>query len=109
MGGPHKKDKRSEGNQRRKITREQEHQLVQIFLHSAEVGGVEVVEQMCLDWGVSRNYARHRVLERYGVSHTKKFRRKRGAKPGKERKSGRVSDSHDPRWAWAIERGPVTI
>ena len=108
MGGPHEKTKKAESKHKRKITRDQQHQLIQIFLHSNEVGGVEVAEQMCMDWGVSRNYARCRVLESYGTTHTK-FRRKRGAGSGKKRKCGCVSDINDPRWAWAIERGPVII
>lgn len=71
----------------RKITRRQEHQLVQTFLHL----GQSVAGPMCIEFGVSSSYARSRAYELGLLPHRKASVFSRG----------------DHRWKWAIERGGI--
>lgn len=80
---------------RQKISERQRDQLLQVYLHM----GLEVSRKLCLEYGVSRDYAAKRASE-IGKSHRKIFR---GAGKG----SMRV-DHGDPRWRWAVERGAVS-
>jgi hypothetical protein len=79
---------------RRKVTAETRDQLVQIFLHM----GKDVAAEECIAHGLHRNYAEAEVSFR-GL-------RPKHQDAGSGTGGGRV-DHDDPRWAWAIERGPV--
>lgn len=78
----------------RKISVEQRHQLVQIFLHMGYAESVRV----CIEAGLHGKYAALQARE-MGLSRKKVFRG-----------GGDIANSidhNDHRWAWAIERGSV--
>lgn len=82
--------------QGRKVTKRQEWQLVQIFLHM----GQDVAGPVCVALGVSPRYAKNRVTE-LGL-----------LPPRKNHGGGNIAltvDHTDPRWKWAEERGPVLV
>lgn len=79
---------------RRKVTPEVRDQLVQIFLHM----GKDVAAEECVAHGLHCNYAQAEVGYR-GLLPPRKFT------GGGDIATG--VDHDDPRWAWAIERGPV--
>jgi hypothetical protein len=79
---------------KRKISLEQRHQLIQIFLHM----GYKESQRACVECGLHENYAVHMARE-ISVYPKKVFRG-----------GGRIAhsvDHTDKRWAWAIERGAV--
>jgi hypothetical protein len=80
----------------RKVTPEQRHQLIQIYLHM----GFCVASQLCVEWGVSALYAAREAKER-GIDI------KRPRKSMGKSDSAVGVDHLDPRWAWAVERGSV--
>ena len=82
-------------NARQKISDRQRDQLLQVYLHM----GLEVSRELCIEYGVSPDYAAKRASE-IGRSHRKIF-------SGGGDIASRV-DHSDPRWRWAVERGAVT-
>lgn len=79
---------------RRKISARAREQLVQIFLNM----GKDVAAEQCIALGLHRNYAEGEVSAR-GLLPPRKFTG-----------GGNIAfgvDHNDPRWQWAIERGPV--
>jgi hypothetical protein len=79
---------------RSKITERDRHQLLQVYLHM----GLEVSRELCIEYGVSRDYAAKRASE-IGKSHRKTF-------CGGGDIASRVNHA-DPRWRLAIQRGAV--
>jgi len=79
-----------------KVTREQRHELLQIYLNM----GLEVSRVMCVEYGVHPDYAAKRASE-LGLSHRKRH-------TGSGRISSRI-DHSDHRWSWAIQRGGVVV
>lgn len=78
----------------RKVTPEQRHELVQVFLHM----GKKVAAEMCVEYGVCRGYA-YAMVRELGL-----------LPPAKTRGGGNIAfgvDHKDPRWQRAIERGAV--
>ena len=74
---------------KRKVSPVQRHQLIQIFLHMGE----KDAQAACVEAGVGKNYAEQQARETFAYQ--------------KKRFAGRRVDHSDPRWKWAIERGPV--
>ena len=79
---------------RQKITERERYQLLQVYLHM----GLEVSRELCVEYGVSPDYAAKRASE-IGKSHRKIF-------CGGGEIASRVNHA-DPRWRLAIERGAV--
>ncbi|MGE9009786.1 hypothetical protein ACO2JO_14460 [Leptospira interrogans] len=79
---------------KRKVSPVQRHQLIQIFLHM----GDKDAQAACMEAGVGKNYAEQQARETFA------YQKKRFAGSGH---IGRRVDHSDPRWKWAIERGPV--
>lgn len=78
---------------KRKVTRRQAHQLLQIFLHM----GQEVVAPLCVECGVAAHYAQRCAYEL-------------GLMKKKTRGSGNASkkvNHSDHRWKWAEARGTI--
>jgi hypothetical protein len=79
----------------RKITPEQRHQLIQVYLNL----GQKIAGEMCVEYGVSEKYAARESKEH-------------GLAPRKASRGGgdiaRTVNHKDHRWAWAIARGDVT-
>jgi hypothetical protein len=81
-------------NYGRKVSLRDAHELVQICLHM----GKEAAAAECVSRGISPGYA---LKETYSRGHPL---------PKRARGGGNIAlsvDHADPRWAWAIERGPV--
>ncbi len=79
---------------RRKVSPQTRDQLVQIFLHM----GKDVAAKECIARGLHRNYAQAETGFRGQLP------------PRKFSGGGNIAfgvDHADPRWAWAVERGPV--
>lgn len=81
-------------DRRRKLTPEQAHQLLQIYLHM----GDEIAQRDCIEAGVSPMYASH-VAHEAGLGVKFKFS---GCGP-----VAKYVRHDDPRWVWARQRGMV--
>ncbi len=79
-------------NRKGKITPNQRHQLLQIYLHM----DMEESRRACLEYGVNATYAQTLA---YTLSLTKTDKR------GQEKSFGVDHDDH--RWKWAVERGAI--
>lgn len=80
----------------RKITPAQRHELVQVFLNL----GRDVAGDLCVEYGVARGYADKMVRESGKLNPHRE----------KPRGGGNIAfgvNHSDPRWAWAVARGPV--
>jgi hypothetical protein len=82
----------------RKISPEQRYQLIQIYLHM----GQTIAAPLCVELGVSPLYAEREAKER-GLD----IRRPRASRGLSDISVG--VDHSDPRWAWAIARGEVSL
>ena len=79
---------------RRKVSVNHRHQLLQIFLHM----GRDEAEEWCLQANLHRSYA---------INYARALGLAEKVVP---RGGGDIAssvDHSDPRWRWAIERGPV--
>lgn len=83
-------------NPHRKVSAERSHELVQIYLHM----GTVIAERECMESGLSRHYARNVAVQ---LGH------RRPRKSGPRQNANYRIDHNDPRWQWAVERGPVVI
>jgi hypothetical protein len=81
-------------DQRRRVTPERSHELLQIYLHMGDA----IAERDCVEAGVSAMYASH-VAHEAGLGRRFKVR-------GSGNVATRVRHD-DPRWRWAVERGTV--
>lgn len=81
-------------NTRRKVSRRTRDRLVQIHLHM----GKDESARQCVKYGLSPRYAA-KEASAAGL-----------LRPRKYTGGGDIAftvDHNDPRWAWAVERGPV--
>lgn len=84
-----------------KTTKEQREEILRVLV--AE--GTGAATALCLGYGLSARYWSKLASER-GVSN-RKAKPLTAAQKEKMRRINRKDDSHDYRWKWAIERGPV--
>lgn len=78
----------------RKVTPNQRQQLIQVFLH---MGHAES-QSLCVEYGVHKDYA---INQARALALVPKKRFSGGGDIA-------VGVNHkDPRWSWAVERGPV--
>jgi hypothetical protein len=85
---------------RRKITPEQQHELLQVYLHMGHAASAE----LSVEYGVSPKYASS-IAASVGMGRPKW----RAGNRYKDSNTQRATRSHsDPRWALAIERGAVS-
>lgn len=62
--------------------------------------------QMLIDlWKSGKLKELHKLQRKFGVE--KKYAQKRAHGSGYRRPPNTTPDYHDPRWQWAIDRGPV--
>lgn len=71
-----------------KISEAQREQLVRVFLSD----GIRVAGPLAVSMGVARKYPAQLA-----------------ATSGRRRTKRRTTNDADPRWAWAIERGPICV
>lgn len=85
----------------RKITIEQERQLLEHYL----VHGLKATAPLCIEFGVNPTYASCIA----SASGRRRPRYRAGTKYKSRKPAGKFDpkDWNDHRWAWAIERGPV--
>jgi len=89
---------------RRKITPEQRAKILEVYLVDQERAAA-----MCVEYGLQPTYARRRASDGKIVVSHKIGRKLTDAEKARERSIKRISDADDPRWAWAVERGVVSI
>lgn len=87
----------------RKTTPEQREEIIRVYQESPEAS-----KELCRSLGLSARYG-HQIASRAGKSHGKRLARftVTEAEKSRIRKIVHIDDSHDHRWSWAIERGPV--
>jgi hypothetical protein len=86
-----------------KTTPEQREEIIRVYQESPAAS-----KELCLSLGLSARYG-HQIASIAGKAHGKKLKRftVTEAEKARIRKIVHIDDSHDHRWQWAVERGPV--
>lgn len=89
-------------NRRRKVTQEVQNQLVEIYLTQ----GKDAAADACVSRGLHPKYAVNTAAA-LGKGRPRWRSGKTGGTTYKVAPPTITRSENDPRWAWAIERGPV--
>lgn len=92
------------GGHNRKVSVEHRAEIMRVYV--AE--GHKAAQAMCDGLGLSPRYASS-IASSLGIAPKRKKHKLTEEQRQQLRSMRHVDDSNDPRWAWAIERGAVTL